>query len=410
MFIIKSNLRTIIIILLFIVSLYGAIVVGKELNTIHLAVLVVKDGKAVSDANVYVFAVTPNGTRLMAVASTDNQGMATFEFSIGEVIKPIINWNSIQKAIQISPGFYITVIGRVGEYKYFGTGSMKLPLKTIGPLITSTMVELKDRLLKVEGALASTVNYKQQAPPWATLVYSKEESLRETLFKVATDPHTGAAVGYTMKKYEEIAFKCTFSVTLKYSGTIIIPWKVGNEISWVTSQSEKELVFGVEQNSVKYISCLVTFTYECWEYEEPADGGELYREHRVYIRYHLPDSLDTTKGVDDIEGTEQFLKSAPGQGLNFANPATVVTLQEDVSTQFALPGFGFVCEIPLDYLPGSLVVSIDVCLVLKSGYAVTASVTVYCESGYTVSVYYIKVYRTVNADYSLPCWAIILKT
>jgi hypothetical protein len=155
---------------------------------------------------------------------------------------------------------------------------------------------------------------------------------------------------------------------------------------------------------------LVTFTYECWEYEEPADGGELYREHRVYIRYHLPDSLDTTKGVDDIEGTEQFLKSAPGQGLNFANPATVVTLQEDVSTQFALPGFGFVCEIPLDYLPVSLVVSIDVCLVLKSGYAVTASVTVYCESGYTVSVYYIKVYRTVNADYSLPCWAIILKT
>ncbi|MCR6624206.1 MAG: hypothetical protein NDF58_06530 [archaeon YNP-LCB-024-027] len=410
MFIIKSNLRTIIIILLFIVSLYGAIVVGKELNTIHLAVLVVKDDKAVSDANVYVFAVTPNGTRLMAVASTDNQGMATFEFSIGEVIKPIINWNSVQKAIQISPGFYITVIGRVGEYKYFGTGSVKLPLKTIGPLITSTMVELKDRLLKVEGALASTVNYKQQAPPWATLVYSKEESLRETLFKVATDPHTTATVDYTMNKYEEIAFKCTFSVTLKYSGTIIIPWKVDKEISWVTSQSEKTLLFNVPQSSVNYISCLVTFTYECWEYEEPADGGELYREHRVYIRYHLPDSLDTTKGVDDIGGTEQFLKSSPGQGLYPANPTTDVKLREDVSTQFALPGFGFVRTIPLDYLPVSLVVSIDVCLVLKSGYAVDATVIVYCESGYTVSVYYIKVYRTVNADYSLPCWAIILKT
>jgi len=410
MFITKSYLRTIIILSLFIASFYGAIIIGKELNTIHLAVLVAKDGKAISNANVYVFAITPNGTRLMAVASTDSQGIATFEFSIGEVIKPIIDWNSIQKTIKISPGFYITVIGRVGEYKYFGTGSVKLPLKTIGPLTISTIVELRDRLLKVEGALSSTVNYKQQAPPWATLVYSKEESLRETLFKVATDSHTKAAVGYVMKKYGEIAFRCTYAVTLKYSGTIIIPWKVGEEISWVTSQTEKELVFGAGQNSVKYISCLVTFTYECWEYEEPADGGELYREHRVYIRYYLPDSLDTTKDIDDINGTEQFLKSAPGQGLDPENPSTVIILQEDVSTLFALPGFGFVREIPLVYLPASLVVAIDVCLVLKSGYAIDATVMVYCESGYAVSVYYIKVYRTVNADYSLPCWAIILKT
>jgi hypothetical protein len=410
MFIAKSNLRTIIIILLFIVSLYGAIVIGRELNTIHLAVFVVKDGKAVSNANVYVFAITPNGTRLMSVASTDGQGIATFEFSIGEVIKPLIDWNSVQRDIQINPGFYITVIGRVGGYKYFGTGSVKLPLKTIGPLITSTIVELGDRLLKVEGALTSKVDYKQQAPPWARLVYSKEGSLRETLFKVTTDPRTTATVDYTMKKYEEIAFRCTFSVTLKYSGAIIIPWKVASEISWVTSQSEKTLLFNVPQSNVKYISCLVTITYECWEYEEPADDGELYREHRVYIRYHLPDSLDTTKGVDDIDGTEQFLKSAPGQGLYPADPTTDVKLRGDVGTQFAVPVFGFVRGIPLDYLPVSLVVSIDVCLVLKSVYAIDATVIVYCESGYIVSVYYIKVYRTVNADYSLPCWAIILKT
>jgi hypothetical protein len=410
MLIIKSNLRTIIIILLFIVSLYGAIVIGKELNTIHLAVLVVKDGKAVSDANVYVFAVTPNGTRLMAVASTDNQGMATFEFSIGEVIKPIINWNSVQKAIQISPGFYITVIGRVGEYKYFGTGSMKLPLKTIGPLITSTIVELKDRLLKVEGTLASTVNYKQQAPPWATLVYSKEESLRETLFKVATDPHTVAAGGYTIWRNREIAFKCTFAVTLKHSDRIILPWKVGEEISWVVSQSEKDVVFGVQQNSAKYISCIVVYAYECWGYEEPAGGDELYREHRVYIRYHLPDSLDSIKGVDDIEGFEQLLKSTPGKGLYPEDPTTAVMAHWDISEQFAIPGFGFIRGIPSCYLPKSLVVPIHVCLVLKSKYAIDVVVMIYCESGYTVSVYYIKVYRTVNADYSLPCWAIILKT
>lgn len=72
--------------------------------------------------------------------------------------------------------------------------------------------------------------------------------------------------------------------------------------------------------------------------------------------------------------------------------------------------FGFVINIPQQYLPIPLKIPIDVALVIKTGYAVTASVHIFCEEGYTVYVYYIEVRRTVNAYYNFPAWAIVLKT
>ncbi|MEM2537886.1 MAG: hypothetical protein QXE38_01070 [Candidatus Methanomethylicia archaeon] len=405
----KFNLKTIFILVLFISSLIlGVCIVAQEMDKVYLAIIVTKDYKAIPNVNIYIFATAPNGTRFIKATSTNEHGIATITLSIKDVIKPLIDWNEAEKrSIKLHPVLYITAIGKYEGYKYFGVESTELPLTAIGPLKANVIVELTDKLTKVEEKLGTIIT-EQQAPPWARLIYSKEESKRETLFKVVTDQHTRATAYYEVTKYGIVGFKCTFSVTLYPTNNIIIPWKIGKEITVISNSESNEVTFSVGQNSVGYVSCLVTCTYECWEYEEPANGGEVYREHRVYIRYHLPETLMAVKGDDDIEGTEIYLKSAAGKGWN--TPATGVNLEGDVSMSFAIPVFGFVINIPQQYLPIPLKIPIDVALVIKTGYAVRASVHIFGEEGYTVYVYYIEVRRTVNAYYNFPTWAIVLKT
>ncbi|MEM1550010.1 MAG: hypothetical protein QXE58_01575 [Candidatus Methanomethylicia archaeon] len=411
MFINKSSLKTIIITLLFVIALFGGVyIIAMALDTIHLNVTVVKDGKTVLGVHVYVFAIAPNGTRFVKSAVTNQYGVASFELSIKDIIKPVMDWNKAEKrSFTINPGLYITTLGKHNNTLYFGAGSIKLPLTLTGPIFTSTTINLQHKITKTQQKIkTSTMDMKQQAPPWAKLIYSEQKTMRETFFKVITDQNTKASCGYLAEYNKEVAFKCTFSVTLKSDNSIEVPWSIGAEISWVTSQTEKALTFDVDQNSIGYVSCLVALNYECWEYEEPADGGELYLEHRIYAQYYYPDSLQTTKGEDDIDGNQIFLKSTVGKGWN--EVATIVYLYSQVSQEFAIPIITFILGIQFSKLPATLRVPIDIDLVIKEAYSISADVRVYGVEGVTINIYYIKVYRTVNAYYELPAWAIILKT
>jgi len=409
MFINKSNLKSIVIVLLFILTFIGGVYVASmELNRIYLVVTVVNGGRVVPGVNVYVFAITPNGTRFVKSASTNQYGIAAFELLIRDVINPLISWNQAEKrSFTLNPGLYITAFGRYNNTLYFGTGSVKLPLTTIGPIFKSITINLEHKISNVESKLGMYYA-RQQAPPWAKLIYTEQKTMRETFLKIVTDQNTKASCTYKAEQYKEIAFKCTFSVTLAADDSIKLPWSIGAEISWVVSQIEKVLEFNVAQNSIGYVSCLVAINYECWEYEEPADGGELYLEHRVYIVYYWPDSLQTIKGDDDIEGNQIFLKSALGKGWD--TPATAILLCAKVSQEFDIPIFTFIVGITFPELPLALRVPIDIDLVLKEAYSIWADVRVYGVEGVTINIYYIKVYRTLNAYYQLPAWAIILKT
>jgi len=413
MFIAKSNIRTITIISLFIVALFGGLyVVSLELDKIHLTVTVLKDGNIIPGANVYVFALAPNGTRLIATACTNQYGIAAFQLSIRNIIKPIIDWNSAEKrSFTISPGLYITSIGVYNNTIFFGSASTKLPLTLTGPLTASIKLDLKHPIKKVESKIKmASTDIQQQAPPWARLIYSAQTTMRETFFKVSTDQNTKASCAYLVEQYKEVAFKCTYSVTKVIDDSIVIKWTIGAEISWVTSQIESVLGLDVSQNSIGYISCLAAINYECWEYEMPADGGELYREHRAYISYYWPDSLQTVKGEDDIEGNQIFLKSATGKGWNTV--ATIVYLHWHVSQEFAIPISKFIKFIAATFFefPQALNVPIDVDLIFKSTDAICADVRVYGVEGCTINVYKVEVWRTLNAYYQIPAWAIILRT
>jgi len=413
MFIAKSNLKTITIISLFIVALFGGVyVVSLELDRIHLTVTVLKDGNTIPGANVYVFASAPNGTRLIATACTNQYGIAAFQLSIKNIIKPIIDWNQAEKrSFTINPGLYITSIGVYNNTIFFGSASTKLPLTLTGPITTNVNLDLKHPIKRVETKIKTvSTNVQQQAPPWAQLIYSAQSTMRETVFKVSTDQNTRAHCGYVVEQYEEVAFKCTYSVTKVIDNSITVTWSIGAEISWVTSQIKKALVFDVGQSSIGYVSFLAAINYECWEYEMPADGGELYREHRVYISYYLPDSLQTVKGEDDIEGNQIFLEPATGKGWN--EVATVVLLHQDVSQEFAIPVSKFIKFIAATYFefPQALNVPVDVDLILKSTYAIGAYVEVYGVDGCAINIYRVEVWRTLNANYKIPAWAIILIT
>jgi hypothetical protein len=142
----------------------------------------------------------------------------------------------------------------------------------------------------------------------------------------------------------------------------------------------------------------------------PADGGELYREHRTYIVYYWPDSLQTVKGEDDIEGNQIFLKPATGAGWNTI--ATVVYLHWDVSQEFDIPISKFIKLIAATFFefPQALNVPVDVDLIFKSTDAICADVRVYGVEGCTINIYKVEVWRTLNAYYQIPAWAIILRT
>lgn len=140
--------------------------------------------------------------------------------------------------------------------------------------------------------------------------------MRVTTLEVVTDAHTRASVGYKVKINEQVAFRYTYSVTRKIDDEIIVKWNIGAEISWETTNIGKSLTMKVNPNIVGYISFKAIVRYECWEYDEPADGDEYFREHRVYITYYWPETLDTIKGTDEITVSQGFLESASGQGWN----------------------------------------------------------------------------------------------
>jgi hypothetical protein len=413
MFIAKYSLRTITIVLLFIIALFGGVyVVSLELDRIHLTVTVLKDGKTIPGANVYVFALAPNGTRLIATACTNQYGIAAFQLSIKNIIKPIIDWNQAEKrSFTINPGLYITSIGVYNNTIFFGSTSTKLPLTLTGPITTNVNLDLKHPIKKVETKIKTvSTNIQQQAPPWAQLIYSAQSTMRETVFKVSTDQNTKASCGYLVEQYREVAFKCTYSVTKVIDNSITVTWSIGAEISWVTSQIYKTLVFDVGQSSTGYVSFLAAINYECWKYEMPADGGELYREHRTYIVYYWPDSLQTVKGEDDIEGNQIFLRSVTGAGWNTA--AFIVYLHWHVSQEFGIPISKFIKLIATLFskFPQALNVPVDVDLIFKSTDAICADVRVYGVEGCTINIYRVEISRTLNAYYQIPAWAIILRT
>ncbi|MCR6623880.1 MAG: hypothetical protein NDF58_04890 [archaeon YNP-LCB-024-027] len=408
MSIIKSRLKLTMILLLFVVALFGGVyVVSLELDRIHLTVTVLKDGNTIPGANVYVYAVFPNGTKLVATTCTNVYGIAVFHLSVKDVIKPIINWNQAEKrSFTINPGLYITSMGVYNNTVYFGSASTKLPLTTSGPIITSVNLELRHPIKKVEGYAKMASTNIQQVSPWAKSIYSAQKTMRETFFKVSTDQNTKASCGYLVEQYREVAFKCTYSVTKVIDNSITVTWTIGAEISWVTSQIKKALGLDVSQNSVGYISCLAAINYECWEYEMPADG-EVYREHRVYIAYYWPDTLDKVIGEDDIEGNQVLLDTATGKGLN--SIATILYLDWQ---ELAIPISKFIKYISIKYLdfPQVLNVPLDVNLVFKSAHAICAHVEVYGVEGCTINIYKVEVSRTLNACYQIPAWAIILRT
>jgi hypothetical protein len=410
MFIAKSNLKTITIISLFIVALFGGVyVVSLELDRIHLTVTVLKDGNTIPGANVYVFASAPNGTRLIATACTNQYGIAAFQLSIKNIIKPIIDWNQAEKrSFTINPGLYITSIGVYNNTIFFGSASTKLPLTLTGPITTNINLDLKHPMKKVEAKVKMvSTSIQQQAPPWARLIYSTQSAMRETFFKVSTDQNTKAGCTYKVSQNEEVAFKCTYSVTQKIDDSVVIEWTIGAEISWVTSQIGKYFYFEVNPSGTGYLSSLVAINYECWEYDYPADG-EVYREHRVYIAYYWPDTLDKVMGEDDIEGNQVLLDTATGEGLD--KYVYGVFLHWDVSLEFAIPVTKFIKLLAAPTFPKALAVPIDVDLILKSATAINALVNIAGVEGYTIYIYRIQVWRTTNAWYQLPAWAIILRT
>jgi hypothetical protein len=401
------------ILLLFVFALFGGVyVVSLELDKIHLTVTVLKDENTIPGANVYVYAVFPNGTKLVATTCTNVYGIAAFQLSIKNIIKPIIDWNQAEKrSFIINPGLYITSIGVYNNTIFFGSASTKLPLALTGPITTNINLDLKHPIKKVETKIKTvSTDIQQQAPPWAQLIYSAQSTRRETFFKVSTDQNTRAHCYYVVEQYREIAFKCTYSITKVIDNSIVVKWTIGAEISWVTSQIKNTLDFSVGQSSIGYVSCLADIIYECWEYEMPADGGELYREHRTYIVSYWPDSLQTVKGEDDIEGNQVFLEPATGKGWDKA--ATAVLLQEKVSQEFDIPISTFIKFIAATFFefPQALNVPIDVDLIFKSTDAIWACVGVYGVEGCTINIYKVEVWRTLNAYYQIPAWAIILRT
>lgn len=410
------KMRSLILVLLIVTILIGTVqIMARELDSIHLSVTVVRNNKVISNAQVYIFAVMPNGTCFITKISSGAGGIAGTTLSIKEVIKPIYDWNGKEKrSFKLHPGLYMTAIGKDGEYKYFGVSSIKLPLTLNGPLFVQTKLQLKDKL-EIPKKLYSAqrnrknINTRQQAPSWAWLVWTEEHEMRVTTLKVTTDAHSRASVGYKVKINEQVAFKCTYSVTRKINDEIIIKWSIGAEISWETANIGKSLIMEVNPNNVGYISFKAIVHYECWEYDEPADGDEYFREHRVYITYYWPETLDTIKGTDEITGSQEFLESASGQGWD--QVATIIYLHSDISYSFAIPVGTFV-KILLSWtrFPGALKVPIDVNLVLKHITAINADARIYAEQGYIVDVYHIEVWRTLNAYYRIPPWVLKLKT
>jgi len=413
---ILMKIRPLIFIVLMVTVLIGTVqIIAVELDFIHLSVTVVRNDKVIPNAKVYVFAVMPNGTCFITKLSTGTKGVAGATLSIREIIKPMYDWNKKEKrSFTLHPGLYITAIGKDGEYKYFGVSSVKLPLTLTGPLFVQTKLQLKDKL-EVPKKLYSmqgngkNVNVKQQAPPWAWLVWVEEHEMRVTTLKVVTDEHTRAHIGYTIEKYADIGIECTYSITRKIDDEIIVKWKIGAEISWPVTEIKKALTLDVNPNSVGYISFKAVVRYECWEYDEPADGDEYFREHRVYIASYWPETLDTIKGTDEINGSSEFLESASGQGWN--KVATIVHFQKIISYSFAIP-VGTLVRVLLAWagFPAALRVPIDVNLKIRQETAITTYAEIYAEYGYTVDVEYTEAWRTLNAYYHIPAWALILET
>ena len=374
----------------------------------------VKDGKIIPNARVYVFAITPNGTRFITRILTGPKGVGGATLSIRDIIKPIDDWNKMEKrSFILYPGLYITAVGEDGEYEYFGASSVKLPLTLTGPLSVQKKVQLKDKLRvskKMYSAQESgrSISVEQQAPPWAQLIWSEEHTRRETVLQVTTDAHSMASVAYLIEKNKEVAFKCTYSITSEIDDEVIVEWSIGAEISWVISSTEKYLTMDVVPNSVGYVSFMAAVNYECWRYEEPADSGQYFLEHRVYIMYYWPDTLDKIKGDDEITGKQELLKSKSGQGWD--QSVYTVYFHYATSYSFAIPVGTIVKLLASPYLPAALEVPIDVELVLKDTTAINADARIFAEEGYIVDIYLIEVWRTLNAYYHIPAWALILTT
>jgi hypothetical protein len=89
-----------------------------------------------------------------------------------------------------------------------------------------------------------------------------------------------------------------------------------------------------------------------------------------------------------------------------------VLLQEKVSQEFDIPISTFIKFIAATFFefPQALNVPIDVDLIFKSTDAIWAYVEVYGVEGCTINIYKVEVWRTLNAYYQIPAWAIILRT